>query len=54
MEALYERLLRILINGEALDQNTLASDRETLLQQDDALREEHMTRVAKGECDAVE
>lgn len=52
MESLYERLMNIIENGETIDHEALAKDRQTLLEQDDRLRDEHMKRVAKGECDS--
>lgn len=52
METLYERLIDTISEGKKIDPDTLAEDRQTLLQQDDALRDEHMMRVARGECDS--
>lgn len=48
---LYDRLMTKIVSGEKISAETLAEDRVTLSAQDDALRDEHMTRVAKGECD---
>lgn len=52
MEELYERLIATMVDGKKITEEDLASDRTTLLQQDDALRDEHMSRVARGECDS--
>lgn len=52
MEQLYERLIDTMVNGRKITEEDLARDRVTLLQQDDALRDEHMARVARGECDS--
>jgi len=46
----YGELMDTIAAGEKIDAQTLQEDRHTLLQQDDILREEHMSRVAKGEC----
>ena len=52
MEGLYERLIQMLVSGEVIDNETLAKDRQTLLTQNEALKNEHMQRVARGECDS--
>ncbi len=52
MEALYSHLMESIAGGTTIPMEDLAADRITLLQQDDALRNEHMKRVAKGECDS--
>lgn len=52
MEGLYENLVKSLVEGQPIGQEQLAKDRVTLLAQDDALRAEHMERVARGECDS--
>lgn len=50
IEELYGRLISVISQGKKIDDAMLADDRKVLLSQDEALRSEHMKRVAKGEC----
>lgn len=49
---LYGRIMDTIESGENIEDAALADDRVTLLEQDDKLRDKHMTRVARGECDS--
>lgn len=51
MEAMYDRLIQTMVDGKTIDEDALKSDRLSLVDMDEALRKEHMSRVAKGECD---
>lgn len=50
MEELYADLMDTIAEGRIISEERLSDDRAALLQQDDVLREEHMARVARGEC----
>ena len=52
MSELYEELMRYILAGKEGDPAVIATDRGTILRQDERLRDDHIRRVAKGECDS--
>ncbi len=51
-QEMYERLIHSLVEGQPISDEQLAEDRLKVLTQTDSLRDDHMKRVARGECDA--
>ncbi len=52
MGELYDKLMDYILAGREADETALRTDRASLLNQDERLKEDHIRRVARGECDS--